>query len=297
MRKPDVPVSALRAVLEPKFGPIAAFTGLAEGEESRALGFKSAHEAYVVRLNRSAAGFAKDALAHRHFAHATLPIPEVLTLGRLANGIAYCVTRRMAGRTLQALNTAALAPLLAPVARVLDEIAATNVAGLQGYGPFDAQGRGSDATWRAYLTAVADSDRYDWSVVREADRIARIVDRLCALAEHCPEQRALVHGDFGSNNVLAVHGRITGVLDWDEALIGDPLYDRANIFFWRPWLDCMAQQAQFFEQLPGEDPTEPVRLTCYQLRIGLEEVFRNGRDGNVRMAAWALSRCEAIALG
>jgi aminoglycoside phosphotransferase (APT) family kinase protein len=39
-----------------------------------------------------------------------------------------------------------------------------------------------------------------------------------------------VHGDFGSNNVLADGEHITGVVDWSEAMIGDPLYDVANIF-------------------------------------------------------------------
>ncbi len=39
-----------------------------------------------------------------------------------------------------------------------------------------------------------------------------------------------MHGDFGSNNVLADGTVTTGVIDWGEAMFGDPRYDIANIF-------------------------------------------------------------------
>ena len=104
----------------------------------------------------------------------------------------------------------------------------------------------------------------------------------------------LVHGDFGSNNVLAEGEHITGVVDWSEALIGDPLYDVANIFFWRTWLPCMEQQAQFFEAHPLKLPNWKERVLCYQLRIGLSEVLANAFDRRDKTVFWALRRCEQI---
>lgn len=38
---------------------------------------------------------------------------------------------------------------------------------------------------------------------------------------------ALVHGDLGPEHVLCTDGRITGVLDWTDARIGDPAMDLA----------------------------------------------------------------------
>lgn len=38
---------------------------------------------------------------------------------------------------------------------------------------------------------------------------------------------ALLHGDFWPGNVLWREGRISGVIDWEDAAIGDPLYDLA----------------------------------------------------------------------
>lgn len=38
---------------------------------------------------------------------------------------------------------------------------------------------------------------------------------------------AVLHGDFWPGNVLWRDGRISGVIDWEDAAIGDPLYDLA----------------------------------------------------------------------
>lgn len=37
----------------------------------------------------------------------------------------------------------------------------------------------------------------------------------------------LLHGDFWAGNVLWREGRIVGVIDWEDAALGDPLYDLA----------------------------------------------------------------------
>lgn len=43
-----------------------------------------------------------------------------------------------------------------------------------------------------------------------------------------PAQRSLLHGDYWPSNVLWQTDRITAVLDWEDAAIGDPLADVAN---------------------------------------------------------------------
>ncbi len=111
----------------------------------------------------------------------------------------------------------------------------------------------------------------------------------------CPERWQLAHGDFGSNNVLARGGNITGVIDWSEALLGDPLYDVANILFWRTWLNCMEQQAAYSESRIANDPGVKRRLICYQLRIGLRETLESAKAGNGEACRWAFARCENLA--
>jgi hygromycin-B 4-O-kinase len=297
MRKPTVSRSSLIAVVTRQLGEISELVQIAEGEESRAFSFRASGENYVVRINQTADGFHKDAYAHRRFATAALPIPEIVNIGEFDGEHAYCISRRAAGVTLQELAHAELMGIAGPVASVLDAVAASNVEGTCGYGPFDAQGNGTYGTWRDFLTAIASPGQYDWDAAVhqvDLDRVHPLLNEVLTLAERCPQDRHLVHGDFGSNNVLTDGRHVTGVIDWSEAMIGDPLYDVANIFFWRSWLECMEQQARFFEAHSSDRLRDSARLRCYQLRIGLEEVFESALCGTAENVAWAINRCEEL---
>jgi hygromycin-B 4-O-kinase len=296
--KPDVSPTLLEAELRRSLGEISELTPMVEGEESRVFGFRRDAEDLVVRINPSIEGFRKDALVYRHFATAELPAPAVVSIGILDDGHAYCVSRRIAGVTLQALSRSRLQPLLEPVALVMDAIAASDVTTTSGFGSFDASGVGKYPSWRDFLTSVADRDRYDWlAASKHADmtRVGRFLGLIGDLAGNCPEVRRLVHGDFGSNNVLTDGSRVTAVIDWSEALLGDPLYDVANILFWRSWLDCMEQQARYFEAQRPELLHDADRLRCYQLRIGVEEIYQSAIAGDARLVPWAMARCDQIA--
>jgi hygromycin-B 4-O-kinase len=103
-----------------------------------------------------------------------------------------------------------------------------------------------------------------------------------------------VHGDFGSNNVLSDGQSITGIIDCSEAMVGDPLYDVANIFFWRTWLNCMDQLASFFEHTVAFTEDARTLLLCYQLHIGLREFYESSTQGNHSATAWAKARLKEL---
>src|SRR5487761_1708948 len=278
MRKSSISPDVLLAALPERWRPVAEFRPLGDGTESETYRFKNGSRTYVLRANRGAAGFWKDALAHRRFATRSLPIPAVLEVERIDDEHAYCISEYLAGVTLQDLPAADLRYVLAPTADVMIAIAASDVDGLQGFGPFNEFGEGVHNSWRGFLTSIADGNLYDWSAAcRYIDhgRIGRFLARLNELAEQCPEIGKLVHGDFGSNNLLTDGRTISGVIDWSEAMLGDPLYDVANLFFWRPWRECMEQQARYFEPGLHGDRAVEERLLCYQLRIGLKEIQEN----------------------
>jgi hygromycin-B 4-O-kinase len=296
MRKPSFSSAAVQAKLKGCMANISELTLISEGEESQAYRFQSGTQTYVIRLNRAIEGFEKDAFACRKFARPNLPIPEIIRIGQIDDHF-YCISENMPGVTLQDLHPQAVPPVLGPTAEILDAIAESNLDNMTGFGSFNARGVGSYESWRDFLTSIANPDQYDWAAVHslvDMDIVNRFLDRLNGLAAHCPETRQLIHGDFGSNNVLTDGHRITGVIDWSEASIGDPLYDVANIFFWSTWLDCMQQQARYFETHLAGFPNLGGRLLCYQLRIGLAEIYQNAIEGNMRGLAWATSRCRDL---
>ena len=296
MRKPTFRRDVVRKKIDALYPDVSAFATILAGEESQAYRFTSEGRNFVFRLNANPGGFEKDKFVFERFARPNLPTPEVFQIGQFQDHF-YCVSQELPGRTLEDLDSEHISRLLAPTRELWHAIAESNLAGINGYGFFDSSGRTTFSTWRSFLVGILDTSKHLWDCVRpytDVEVIKQWGENLYLLSASCPEERVLVHGDFGSNNVLAEGEHITGVVDWSEALIGDPLYDVANIFFWRTWLPCMEQQARFFEGHPLNLPNWKERVLCYQLRIGLSEVLANSLDRKDKVVLWALRRCEQI---
>jgi len=255
---------------------VGALEPLVEGMETRAFRFRAGDRQLVVRIGWSLRAFEVDRWAAETVA-ARVPVPRVVALGSLPGERAFCVSEWAPGVTLEALPAAEAASLAEAVADVWRAIAATSVDSIAGEKP---------PPWSSALRQTLEDGR------RELRGAADLLARYEALIPSCPDARELVHADFGSNNVLTDGVRITAVLDWDQATLGDSLYDVANCYFWAPHLACMEVQAAHFERtLAGLPlPAYRERIACYALRIGLEEA-RTNPD----LSSWALDRCRQFA--
>lgn len=107
----------------------------------------------------------------------------------------------------------------------------------------------------------------------ERDLFAAVYRRMLRLAQQMPEERGLIHNDLWWFNIIAERERITGVIDWANALYGDPLYDIARISWGSAcpgiWYDDGAAllRARF-----GALPAYDLRLACYACHIGLDDL-------------------------
>ena len=275
---------------------------LVEGEESQAFAFDAGGQPFIVRINPARAGFDKDAYAHRHFCTPNLRVPRIHHIGSIGAAHFACISQRLPGQTLQAADAATLAHSLGPTLAAWRAIGATDISSTTGYGPFDATGHAPFASWRDFLhSAIGWSDE-EWRRLGESlagSDVPALRDHLHARIDPLPETRSLLHGDFGSNNVL-VHaqgprrGAISGVLDWEDARYGDPLFDLAGAYFWRPWLRCMARFADYCEAQLAQLPGYRARIDCYQLWVGLRELHENLQAGNEEMAGWLARRVGEI---
>jgi hygromycin-B 4-O-kinase len=296
MGKPAFRPEVIRKKIEALFPGVSAFSAISGGKDSQAYRFSSEDRDFVFRLNSRLEGFEKDKFVFERFAKPRLPIPEIFQIGQFEDHF-YCVSEGLPGQTLEDVDSEHISRLLSPARDVWHAIAEFDISGISGYGLFDSKGTTTFSTWRGFLVGILDTSQHLWHSVRpytNGEAVGDWGDTLYRLTAFCGEERGLVHGDFGSNNVLADGEQITGVVDWSEGLIGDPLYDVANIFFWRTWLPCMEQQARFFESHPLSLPNWKERVLCYQLRIGLSEVLANSLERRDEAAGWALKRCEQI---
>lgn len=274
MMKTRVSPAEIATFLAARYADVEDIRQLAEGEESQAYGAVADGRDIVVRINRTREGFEKDAYVANSWPAVRAPL--VLHIEPISDAW-LCISNRVNGTTLQALGMEAHA-YGQEVAGILDVLAASDTSRVAGYGPFDASGRGLFQSWQAFIMAV--------------DGPQDLVRFVCA--HRYGDHRGLVHGDFGSNNILAENGRVTGVIDWSEATIGDPLYDVANLFFWRPWLECMEAQCRYMEAHCADRLSDRGQLLRYQVRIGLQVAADARADGDGKMEKWALNRSSFV---
>ncbi|GHO95510.1 hypothetical protein KSF_055580 [Reticulibacter mediterranei] len=268
-----------------------------EGEVSQAFSFALGETGYVIRVNRSIEGFQKDVYAYKNFHSDRIPIPEVIQPGHIDERHAFCISEYVPGLTLQDVDHKAIQQLVQPTADIWSALQEYGLSHTSGYGNFDADGRGQYATWREYLLSILNTASFYQDHAKghiDQASLNDIIAIFTSFIQYCPEERHLVHGDFGSNNILTDGTRITAVLDWDCAKFGDPLFDVATAYFWSTWLDCMAAQATYYEAHLTHLSNYRERLLCYQLRIGLSEVYDNILHHDWQMAQWALQRSVEV---
>ncbi len=112
----------------------------------------------------------------------------------------------------------------------------------------------------------------------QTDDVPAVTEAAAWLAAHLPAEGApaLIHNDFKFDNVIFDPGleRITGVLDWEMATVGDPLMDLGtSLSYW-----AQASDPAAFHQLPFGPTAKPGMMT----RMDFAERYleRSGRHAD-----------------
>jgi Ser/Thr protein kinase RdoA (MazF antagonist) len=160
---------------------------------------------------------------------------------------------------------------------------------LAGFGLLDARPlaagggppRGMWDTWPEYVRLNLDA--HVDSCVRAGDLTdAGAESFLYAFERHAGRLAApdgvLLHGDLGSHNVLTDGDRLLGLIDWEDALVGDPVYDVAFWATFQPPERHAAFLSGYREVRPLPDDF-PVRFWLYFARILLVKAVHRRRFG------------------
>jgi hygromycin-B 4-O-kinase len=113
------------------------------------------------------------------------------------------------------------------------------------------------------------------------------------LLDRCPEERFLVHGNYGFGNLLARGAEITAVLDWIDAKYGDFLFDVAWLDFWGIGDDWAGRFREYYDVQGTAVPHYEDRLRCYQLRIGMDAMKFFAKGGDEFAYRWVRDRLLA----
>jgi aminoglycoside phosphotransferase (APT) family kinase protein len=170
--------------------------------------------------------------------------------------------------------------------------------GLQGLGKPDDWHERQVGRWRSQLEGYRSLPNYDGGGLPHVDEVGRW------LSDHVPQDRriGLIHGDLQFANVLfSLHSpRISGVVDWELATLGDPLLDLGWVLgsWWEmgdpdgkrplvaPWQDfgSRAELAGLYGELTGRSLDELpwyFALACYKLACLLEGTYARSRSGEM----------------
>jgi aminoglycoside phosphotransferase (APT) family kinase protein len=186
-----------------------------------------------------------EALVAQRVRDAGVPSPEIVDHGtdRRLPGGRWIVMLRMPGVGFAPREAAEfqVATTIGDVARHLATLCDVH---LPGWGRVGDDGRGESESWQAWLRQSVD------------EAIAQLGDRLPAsftAAAHRavddtpePHKGSILHGDLGLSHFLVdPHtGHLTGLLDWADAIIGDPLYDVATFSMGGPAGDSIQDVLQ-----------------------------------------------------
>ncbi len=245
------------------------------GESSQAFSFSVLDQHYVVRVNSQLLPFEKDKYCFDNFNSKLIPVPEIFQLGFLEEGYYYAISKKAMGVMVQDLSDTEYSNLLPSLLKILDAIHTTDISNTSGFGKWEANGEYESESWKEYMLNVNEhvlprknKPSLFETTFLEKDLWDKIYKEMESMLVYCPEDRYLIHGDYGGDNVMAKDGIVTGVLDWAGAKYGDFLYDIAWLNFWRPERNPIDY---FVNHYKGTDTMKNFyeRIKCYQLRIGL----------------------------
>ncbi|CAN5507395.1 N/A [soil metagenome] len=300
--------AALRALLREHFDDVGEVQTLTGGLFSRAYAFPARGREYVVRINteaHAAESFAKDDYAWRQFASPLLPIPRIAAIGEMGD-LHYAVSERVAGRSLMECSEVERRAALPALLDALEALGEADTSASRGYGDWSGDGNGKFGSWQEYLADVienhAEGYYQDWhrffhDSFMERDVYETVYKQMLRLSERCPNMRSLIHNDYQFENVLVDHGGITGVIDWANALYGDPLYDVA----WLGWISIhpgwwFDDGVGILRERFGSAHDFDTRIACYELHIGLDHLrfyARNDRYEDYQLCRdWLLSKID-----
>ena len=206
----------------------------------------NAYEVVVKFSPESVSTFAVEPFLHAFIAERTdLPLPGILVFEEDPDQDVppYFVTERIAGVNLdesfEQLSLDHREHLMEQVGQILGNLHST--IAFEGYGRLALSAgrlivRDLSGDWREYFAGMTRGhiDRLDGTIFEDLQDIAR--DRLDAHLESVPKQGVprLVHDDFRPGNLLFDESdppEITAVLDWEQTLAGNPLYNLAQVEF------------------------------------------------------------------
>ena len=231
------------------------------GSSEKLIGKFSSHENEGgLEKNEFVGDLSKDAgiptAQHLSLGHVELPVRNLTPEDRGmfsadSYPLTYSIIRWVEGNHFPDLQNPSSSPWIPTAINLISKISSVDISSTTGWGWFGPDGIGKYDTWNDHLIASC----FDRSTSRllsqrperfrsdflDVETFEYFSAELREMASVLPEiRRCLVHTDFGWDNVLVDDHDVKAVIDWDNAVFGDELYDLARLNVYAPRLDLMS---------------------------------------------------------
>ncbi len=214
------------------------------------------------------------------------PVPDVLGIARGLPGVSETAVLRShlpgspASERFTDLDAAARGDLLAVMGALLARIHALPLAEVRDFWQFPEDMVHTPVDWstnfiqkkvKSDLGVLAPSGVLAGDVVAQ---MAMLLPRWAAGLAETPVALAPLHGDFYLDNVLvADDGAVSGLLDWEAARLGDPLWELARTQV-ASFADSPAEYARFFTTYQQHIPlvVDAERVARYRFLMAMGDL-------------------------
>lgn len=303
--KPSVTHEQILALLQTHYAtPITNLCPLTGGLIAQTLAFTTDGQDYVIRFaQHMGANLDKEAYLYKRIASPQIPIPRIFHVGRFGN-LHYAISQYVRGQTVHTLPLAQYKQVLPALIETLHAIHQVDISDTTRYGVISDTGIALYPGWRRFLEMVREEEP-EWDfygkwhnlfkeTFLERDVFDDLYAKMTSFFDACPEERFLVHGDYGFTNVLVFEGHITAVLDWYDSKYGDFMFDIARVDLFLREIP-FAEHFQHFYQKRGIHVERYMeRLRCYQCFISLDGLRFYAKTNNYASYQWTKQRIARL---
>lgn len=213
-------------------------------------------------------GFEGEQWALKQCSKKDIPVPEILAFGtvqtKLPHPCQYLLVERIPGKPLKEqlyLRREEIKSYYKEAGYLLSRI---HTIRTESFGPLKSGGKGSFNSWKEFLLRHVNKGILDYllemKIISEGlkERILQVFNSEKAYLEL--KSPVLLHGDFSNAHIFIDKGKISGIIDLEDCVSGDPLYDLVS-----PELYC---------EIAGTPSSIPYFLEGYQNGFTNEELGR-----------------------
>ena len=272
-------------------GPVVRVEPVEQGWFNEVFRVELGDRSVFVRINRDREAFPRELAAYQRGADCGMPVPDVVAY--LPHSVTLDAPMLVLGEiTGEPLGTSP--PGRNARQRLHEQAGAMlrrlHAAPIDGYGTLtlrDGVLRGASSSWRNYWLVDNTYDRDLEAIARDGPvsgsewaRVERAIDTMVAV-EVGPAR--FLHNDFHGAHIFTDGRAITGVIDFGNALAGDPRYDIAMARYF-----CEPFEAEAFTRGYGDVALDPMVQT-YGVYVAAIKVLWSQRTGNEAGVEWGVA--------